>query len=128
MGQRVHCRKPAAAEPRTQSRPIRERCSRPLALASGAWPCPYDPGPLAITLNITMPDAWANINAAACLPTVCDPICGTCDIRATVRAATDEYRACACHKTCAWIFEHRAHARNSIRGAAAFASPVLRLL
>jgi hypothetical protein len=33
-----------------------------------------------------MPDAWVNINAAASLLTGCDPICGTCDIQATVRA------------------------------------------
>jgi hypothetical protein len=43
-----------------------------------------------------MPDAWANINAAAFLPAVCDPICGTCDIRATVRAAENEDRQVDC--------------------------------
>jgi hypothetical protein len=41
---------------------------------------------------MTLPDAWANINAAASLPTGCDPICGTCDIQATVRAVKDQYR------------------------------------
>jgi hypothetical protein len=60
--------------------------SRPLTLASRAWLCPFDPGPLAITLTITMPDAWTNINATASSLTGSDPICGTCDIRATVRA------------------------------------------
>jgi len=36
-------------------------------------------------LTITMPDAWVNINAAASVVTGTDPICGTCDIQATVR-------------------------------------------
>jgi hypothetical protein len=84
MGQRVHCRKPAAAEPPNTITANPERCSRPLALASETHP--FDPGPLAIALTITMPDAWVNINAAAPLLTGCDPICGTCDIQATVRA------------------------------------------
>jgi hypothetical protein len=35
---------------------------------------------------MTMPDAWANINATASLLTGSDPICCTCDIRATVSA------------------------------------------
>jgi hypothetical protein len=45
---------------------------------------------------MTMPDAWANINATAFWPVDCDPICWTCDIRATVRAVTDEYWTRAC--------------------------------
>jgi hypothetical protein len=49
---------------------------------------PFDPGPLAIAL--TMPDAWANINATAFWPVDCDPICWTCDIRATVRDAENQ--------------------------------------
>jgi hypothetical protein len=32
-----------------------------------------------------MPDAWVNINAAAFSVEDSDPICRTCDIRATVR-------------------------------------------
>jgi hypothetical protein len=33
-----------------------------------------------------MPNAWVNFNAAASLLMDSDPICGTCDIQATVRA------------------------------------------
>jgi hypothetical protein len=36
---------------------------------------------------MTMPDAWANINAAAAVAAGADPICVGCDIRATVRTA-----------------------------------------
>jgi hypothetical protein len=50
--------------------------------------CPYDPGPLAIALTMTMPDAWANINAAASSVEDSDPICRTCDIRATDEATS----------------------------------------
>jgi hypothetical protein len=50
--------------------------------------CPFDPGPLAITL--TMPDTSANINATAFWPVDCDPIRWTCDIRATVRDAENQ--------------------------------------
>jgi hypothetical protein len=37
-----------------------------------------------------MPDASANINATAFWPVDCDPICWTCDIRATVRDAENQ--------------------------------------
>ena len=36
----------------------------PAGAGQRGWLCPYDPGPLAIALTITMPDAWMNINAA----------------------------------------------------------------
>jgi hypothetical protein len=41
-----------------------------------------------------MPDAWVNINAASPLARDPDPICKTCDIRATVQAAKDKDRHC----------------------------------
>jgi hypothetical protein len=83
----------------TRTLPKTRRCKTPEhnhgrsgdAHAPPALACetrPFDPGPLAITLTMTMPDRWANINAAAFWPVDCDPICWTCDIRATVRAAT----------------------------------------
>jgi hypothetical protein len=56
----------------------------PAGVVQRAWPCSYDPDPLAITLSITMPDAWVNINVAASLVTGTDPIRATCDIQATV--------------------------------------------
>jgi len=73
-----------------------------------------------------MPDAWANINATAFSPVDCDPICWTCDIRATVRAAKDEYRARACSvarglQICGAFYLRRA--RNSTCSAAVLASP-----
>jgi hypothetical protein len=37
-----------------------------------------------------MPDASANINVTAFWPVDCDPICRTCDIRATVRDAENQ--------------------------------------
>ena len=57
----------------------------PAGAGQRAWLYSYDHDPLAITLSITMPDACVNINAASSLVTGTDPICGTCDIQATVR-------------------------------------------
>jgi len=96
---------------------------RPLALASRAWLCPFDPGPLTIALTITMPDAWANINATACLLMGSDPICATCDIRATVRAPRRTNIGPAIEAPRANLrFVFRAlRARNFIRAEAALA-------
>jgi hypothetical protein len=61
----------------TRTLPKTRRCSTPEhnhGRSGNDARAPLDPGPQAITLTMTMPDAWANINATAFWPVVCDPI------------------------------------------------------
>jgi hypothetical protein len=48
--------------------------------------CRYKPVKAPPTIARTMPDASGDINTTAVLARCYDPICGTCDIRATLRA------------------------------------------
>ena len=94
MGQRMHCRQLVAAKPGNQPGDIRRQCliSRRYR-AGGAWShcAPYDRSP-AITLTITMPVAWANINCAPRRLCRRDSFCTTCDIRATVTGDCARFR------------------------------------